>query len=301
VSAVGSWTPIGVTVSVPTQPLALGRDDERYPERLKELEYPPAMVWAVGDVALAARVPAVAIVGTRSMTPYGERVTRQLAGALARAGACIVSGMARGIDSVAHRAALECGGSTIAVLGTGADVAYPPTNRALHRQIAERGLILSEYPPGSRAYKSSFIERNRLIAALSSLTIVVEAGIGSGALHTADAAEALSRTAAMVPGPIDSPQSFMTNDRIREGRAPITSIDEALFLAGLPRAAPATPRLGSDAEHRVWKALDRAAPSLDVLCARVGLPTRECLEAVTTLELQGVVECALTGEVRRRM
>jgi DNA processing protein len=275
--------------------------DADYPPRLLDLERIPSPVWMVGDLRLGTHTPTVAIVGTRNMTSYGERVTRHLATGLGRAGACIVSGMARGVDSVAHRAALACGAPTIAVLASGVDIAYPASNRPLHREIAQNGLLLSQFVPGARAHKGAFLERNKLIAALASLTIVVEGGPRSGALKTLGYAIDLSREVGVVPGPIDSPQSEGTNLSLSEGTPPIISLDHALQIIGLSRGAPLSVRLESEAEERVWAALAEPAPSLDLLCSRVGLPARDCLAAVTALELQGAVECALTGDVRRRI
>src|SRR5918999_3132745 len=153
--------------------------DEGYPPALLDLRSPPRVLWTIGDLE-TLRSPVVAIVGTRKATPYGVRVTREIAGALARAGACVISGMARGIDGVAHAASLEVGGRTAAVLGTGVDIAYPAGHRPLHARIRERGLLLSEEPPGAHAGPGSFPKRNRLIAALGSIKIVVEAGGKSG-------------------------------------------------------------------------------------------------------------------------
>src|SRR6478609_5778318 len=130
-----------------------------YPERLLDLPEPPAQLWSIGDRSVL-REPIVAIVGTRRATSYGLRITRELSGALARAGACIVSGMALGIDGAAHRAALDAGGRTVAVLGSGVDVPSPPSHRTLHREIAERGLVLSETATGAPAHKGTFINRN---------------------------------------------------------------------------------------------------------------------------------------------
>src|SRR5262245_35524897 len=131
------------------------RDDDAFPNALRDLRHVPERLWGLGDWTLLSQ-PLVAIVGTRRATAYGERVTRELAGALARAGACVVSGMALGIDGVAHRAALDAGGHTIAVLGTGVDIAYPRAHRAMHAQIAERGLLLSELAPGAHSHRGSF-------------------------------------------------------------------------------------------------------------------------------------------------
>ncbi len=273
--------------------------DDMYPETLMDLPEPPAPLWGIGDWKLTAP-PIVAIVGTRRATGYGTRVTRELAGALARAGACVVSGMARGIDGVAHRAALDAGGRTIAVLGTGVDIAYPKAHRALHAEIASRGLLLSELPPGAHSHGGSFPQRNRIIAALASLTIVVEAPFLSGALITSRHALELGRTVAAVPGPIDSPQSAATNELIQAGAQIITCVADAAALLGLTAPVRSNPTLESEAQVRVWEELRRGAESLDALCTRSGLPVQECLAAVTALELRGAIECALTGEIRRR-
>ena len=277
--------------------------DARYPAALHDLPDPPAAIHLLGSLELLER-PVVAIVGTRRATPYGERVTRELAGALARAGACVLSGMARGIDGMAHRAALDAGGATAAVLGTGIDVPYPARHRALHAQIAQHGLLLSEFPSGTRAFRGCFPRRNRLIAALAPLTIVVEAGFGSGAMLTAKAALDLGRTVAAVPGPIDSPQSAESNRLLRDGAQVICDAADALALAGLDvphfrsQSAAALPADGD--ERCVWDALADGNASLDVLTTRTRLPANRCLAAVTTLEVSGLVECRLTGEIARR-
>jgi DNA processing protein len=278
----------------------IGPDDAAYPAPLRDLASPPAHLWLVGRPELLAATPTVAIVGTRTATEYGERVTRELARALARAGACIVSGMARGIDAAAHRGALEEGGATIAVLGTGVEVPYPVGHRTLQRTIGERGLLVSEYPPTAGAGPGSFPKRNRIIAALASVTIVVEAGIKSGALNTAEEALRLGRTLAAVPGPIDAPQSEGANDLLRHGAVIIADVLDALTLVGLtpPRRAPrAVPEGEAGA---VWAALGDGPLDADALCARSRLPASRCLAAVTELELQGLVECSLTGLIRRR-
>lgn len=273
--------------------------DAEYPAQLLDLNDAPPVLWSRGKWT-TLRAPIVAIVGTRRMTSYGMRVARELSTALARAGACVVSGMALGIDATAHTAALDAGGRTVAVLGTGADVAYPRSHASLHRRLCAEGLVLSEMEPGARSTKGSFPQRNRIIAALASLTIVVEAPVRSGALITARAALDLGRDVAMVPGPIDSPQSEGSNQFLRDGAHVITSIDDALHLAGLPPRVSKAPDLAGDAELRVWSALGNPAGSLDEVCARSGLPTSTCMATVTALELRGLVECALTGEVRRR-
>jgi DNA processing protein len=275
------------------------QSDERYPAQLHHLDDPPPVLWSLGDWG-ALRPPLVSVVGTRRATPYGRRVTHTIVGALARAGATIVSGMALGIDAIAHDAALEANTKTIAVLGTGADVPYPRGHVALHRTIATQGLILSESPPGSNAGPGCFPKRNRIIAALSNLTIVVEAPERSGALSTADRALNIGRDIAAVPGPIDSPQSVGTNRLLSKGAHVITSAEDALHLAGLAPTAAKQPAFASEAERRVWNALESVAASLDDLCARVSMPVAQCMATVTDLEIRGIVECEMTGAIRRR-
>ena len=277
----------------------IGRFDVAYPSRLTDLGDAPSQLWFIGDLSLVS-APLVTIVGTRRATSYGLRITRELSTALARAGACVVSGMALGIDAASHRAALDAGARTIAILGTGADVPYPRAHVALHREIIERGLVLSELPPGAHSHGGSFPNRNRILAAISTLTIIVEAPFDSGALITAKRALELGRDIAVVPGPIDSPQSAGSNHLLRDGAHPIVTVDDAVALAGLSPVPRSQPRVDDEVEMRVWAALSHGAATLDELCARSGLPVAQCLSAVTGLELRGAVECALTGEVRRR-
>lgn len=277
----------------------VSRTDADYPVSLDELHDPPAVLWSIGDWT-TLQAPIVAIVGTRRATSYGQRVTREIATALARAGACVVSGMALGIDACAHRAALDANGKTIAVLGTGADVAYPRAHVALHRELCQRGLVLSELEPNARSDAGSFPRRNRIIAGLARLTIVIEAPVRSGALITSREALDLGRDVAAVPGPIDSPQSQGSNELIRDGAHAITSVADALALVGLDPIVRSAPALRDEVEVRIWSALDAPAASLDELCARAALPVSACLAAVTSLELRGAIECSLTGEIRRR-
>ena len=277
------------------------RGDEDYPPPLLDLTDPPPHLFALGDPTAAA-APAVAIVGTRHATAYGERATREIATALARAGVSVVSGLARGIDAAAHRAALAAGGRTVAVLGSGVDVPYPAAHASLHAEIAAHGLVLSEHAPGERAGAGAFTRRNRIIAAQASVTIVVEAGFKSGALITATHALDLGRTVAAVPGPIDAPQSAGANELLRDGAAVIATPADALALLGVraprpSRDASAAP-LAPD-EQAVWDALATGALDLDSVAARSRLPATRCLAAVTALELSGAIECALTGEIRR--
>jgi DNA processing protein len=274
--------------------------DPLYPTVLTQLVDPPPYLFTLGDLSVLSR-PTAAVVGTRRATHYGERATAAIAGALAAAGACVVSGMARGIDAAAHRAALDRGGTTAAVLGTGVDIAYPVAHRSLHRHIAERGVVISEFPCGSRAGRASFPRRNRIIAALAKLTIVVEAGVKSGALITADHALDLGREIGAVPGPIDSPQHVGSNELLQNGAHAILSAADAVSLMGLadPSSSKVPPTLVGD-ENAIWLALEDGATPIDVLTTRAALTPRRSLAAVTTLELAGLVETLPTGELRRR-
>ncbi|HEY2064588.1 MAG TPA: DNA-processing protein DprA [Gemmatimonadaceae bacterium] len=276
----------------------LQRDDERYPERLLELPDPPSCLWARGDLSLLGR-PCVAIVGTRRATAYGERVARELARGLAAAGATVISGLARGIDSAAHRGALDAGGATVAVLGTGLDIAYPKGNARLQETIGEQGLLLSELEPPNAAHAGSFPKRNRIIAALAQVTIVAEAGVKSGALITASHALELGRTVAAVPGPIDVPQAQGSNELLRDGAVFIGGVPDALALLGLTAPLRVADLPENGAERRLWDAIAFGAADLDTLCTRAALPAHEGMAAATALELRGMIELALSGEIRR--
>ena len=275
--------------------------DARVPRALLDLQgNAPSQLWVRGRVGAIESPVMVAMVGTRRATPYGLRVAREMAGALARAGACVVSGMALGIDAASHRAALKAGGETIAVLGTGLDVTYPPAHRALQREIAAQGALVTELEPLRSGRRYTFPQRNRIIAALSAATIVVEAPARSGALITAEHALQLGRHVAAVPGPIDQPSSEGGNRLIRDGALLLASVEEALSLVGLTPVAR-TPRVDPEGdEGRIWSALEAGPLDMDSLAARSGIPAVRCMRAVTTLELAGAIECALTGEIRRR-
>jgi DNA processing protein len=278
--------------------------DEDYPKALLDLARPPEPLYALGDPSILRLAPdrVAAIVGTRDASPYGVRIASALAAALSAAGIGVVSGLARGIDSAAHRGTLDAGGKTIAVLGTGIDVPYPVGNRALHEAIATHGLVLSENPPAAAAAKGCFPRRNRIIAALARVTIVVEAPYKSGAINTATHSLDLARVVAAVPGPIDSPRSAGANLLIRDGAQLIGTIDDALGLFGITQnrrnQPPQAPILGS-VETAVWDALASGPAPVAVLGNRAGLTVRQVLEGVARLELCGMVAQRADGEVER--
>jgi DNA processing protein len=273
--------------------------DSDWPRTLGDVSPTVASLCALGDTGLLAGT-LVAVVGTRQPSEYGRRVTEQLVRALVEADVTIVSGLARGIDGIAHSTALDAGGRTIAVLGTGVDVPYPAGHRALHERIATQGLLLSEVRPGTRAFPGCFPRRNRIIAGLSSVTLVVEAGTRSGAQNTAAAAIACDRIVAAVPGPIDAPQSAGTNLLIRDGAQIVTCVGDLYALVGLgpPRAERVEQRLQGD-ERVLWSALASMTPRLDELPELVALPIQRVLAGVTALELAGHVTVGLDDRVRR--
>ena len=261
-----------------------------FPPLLRAIHGPPAGLFlrGSGDAALLS-VPSVALVGARGCSPYGAQVARSLARELAAAGLVIVSGLARGIDGEAHRGALEASGTTIAVLGCGVDRDYPAAHAGLAREIAERGLVVSEYAPGVEPAPWRFPARNRIIAGLAAATVVVEARERSGALITADLALEEGREVFAVPGEITSGLSAGTNALLRLGATPLTSakdVLEALGVDGASRGAE-RPEIGGDAAA-VLARLGEHPASVDELARSTGLATGELAAALTELELAGL-------------
>lgn len=209
--------------------------DVNYPAQLKETPQPPWVLYYRGRLELASR-PSVAMVGTRVPTAYGRKVGEMLAEQLSAAGLTVVSGLARGIDSVCHEAALAGAGRTIAVVATGLERVYPPENRELERRISREGLVLSEYPIGTPSHPGLFPQRNRIIAGLSLGTVVVEADSRSGSLITADAALEAGRDVFAVPGPLTSPKSRGALELIKQGAKLVTGASDIMeeYVSYLP-------------------------------------------------------------------
>jgi DNA processing protein len=273
--------------------------DADYPAALRDLHDPPPQLWARGRLVTAAP-PVVAIVGSRNASPYGIRAAKVLASACARAGVAVVSGLARGIDGAAHQATLDAGGRTVAVLGTGVDVYYPRSHRELQRRVAEDGLLLSEHLPLSSGHGGAFPRRNRLIAALASVVVVVEAGIESGALITAERAQELGRDVRVVPGPIDAPSCAGSNLLLTDYGLPVVSPQHLLELLAVDASPPAVPQL-DDSAAQCWDALQRGAADLAGIARRAGLSTRAVAAAVSALELEGLVVVDAAGRVHTTM
>jgi len=272
-----------------------------YPSALLDLRNAPDRLYAVGDARVLDR-QVIAIIGARRATATSLSFARRIARVLAGAGACIVSGLAMGIDAAAHEGALEAGsGRTCAVLGGGIDVGAPACNRPLRERIAGDGLLLSEWTAGVRTDRWMFPHRNRLIAALAQATVVVEASATSGALHTVSAAIDLDRTIGVVPGPVDTIAFRGSNALLHHpGACVIVDAEDALALLN-PRVEvnPPPPEFSAD-EASVWDVLVNGAADIDTISIRAHLPTTRCLAAITSLELAGAIECAVTGEIRRR-
>jgi DNA processing protein len=252
------------------------------PSRLNQIHDPPAALYVRGaaDTSLL-EYPAVAIVGARACSPYGEHAARLLGRDLAAAGVLVVSGLARGVDAEAHRGALAAGGHTVAVLGCGIDRDYPAVNAPLARAIAERSLIVSEYEPGVEPSPWRFPARNRIVAGLCGATVVVEARERSGALITADFALEEGRDVFAVPGEITSALSAGTNALLKLGAAPATCAGDILEVLGIEPFATA-----SRPSHPL---LDLLPSTIDELVRTSGLGAAEIAATLTELELEGAV------------
>lgn len=277
--------------------------DDAYPRLLREIPAPPPVLYLKGTLA-EGDDRAVGVVGTRRFTPYGREVTTTLAGDLAAGGVTIVSGLARGIDGVAHQAALQAGGRTVAVLGCGPDVVYPPEHRNLAERIVEQGALLSEYPPGRQPDAQNFPARNRIISGLSLGVIVIEAPERSGALITADFAADQGRDVFVVPGSVLAAASAGTNRLLRDGARPVRSAADVLVDLGLdaePDAAPVQQALPlSEAERRLLAVLTREPQHIDEVAALADLPIAEASAYLTMLELHGAVRNAGALHYARR-
>lgn len=262
----------------------VGRDEEDYPELLREIYNPPPVLYVRGRLAKGEGERSLAIVGSRAATPQGAALARAMARDLAEAGATVVSGLARGIDTAAHRGALDAGGRTVAVLGSGLDCLHPRSNADLAAAIAEGGAVVSEFPLGTPPLPEHFPRRNRVIAGWGKAVVVVEAASRSGALVTARAALEEGRDVLAVPGHPSCPAAEGTNQLLRDGAALVRNATDVGDEIGLmmPRR-----RAESDGGDAVLVALRRDAPvSLEELHERSGRPLAELLGRLTELELE---------------
>ncbi len=272
--------------------------EDEYPETLKQIDYPPAVLYVRGR--LDKSKIGVALVGTRRNSPYGAAVTQTFAGELAAAGCAIVSGLARGIDTEAHRATLRRGGTTYAVIASGVDRVSPVENSRLSEEIVEAGgAIISEYPCGTRAVSAYFPRRNRIICGLSAAVVVMESGMSGGAMITAEMAQSQGRRLFAVPGPVNSTTSAGTNMLIRSGRAAMAcSTAEILKVLGQrsndgKSTTQLTPRLGRH-ESAIYSALLQGDKHIDELQQQAELELSEILPVLVRLESRGLIR-ALPG------
>ena len=287
--------------------------DPAYPRLLCEIHDPPIGLYRRGRFDVGGN-RCVAIIGSRRTTLYGQATAKKLASELARIGFCVASGLARGIDTAAHEGALSVGGKTVAVLGTGIDIIYPPENLALYRQIEADGAVLSEFPFGRRADRQSFAMRNRIVAGMSEAVIVVESDVDGGAMITARFAGEQGRLLFAVPGRIDQPTSAGCHQLIRDGATLLTSVDDLLselnYLDGLrPSAIPQKPadaaagipaNLTPD-EARVFECFRGGAIlSPDALAAQTGLPAATLSSTLMMLELKRLIAKRADGTFEAR-
>jgi DNA processing protein len=272
------------------------RGDEEFPRHLSVVPTAPSCLFVRGAF-LPADALAVAVVGSRRATPYGVDVAERLARDLAARGVTIVSGLARGVDSAAHRGALAAGGRTIAVLGSGVDVIYPPENRRLATAIEEAGAVVSELPPGTPPLPHHFPARNRIIAGLALGVVVVEAAERSGSLTTAGWAAELSREVMAVPGRVTSAESRGANRLIRDGAALVTSWEDvvgelpapwrACVAAPMMATAPAETDVNDPERGRLLAVIGEECIGMDDVIERTGIPSGRVAALLLDLELAG--------------
>ncbi|MCA9241544.1 MAG: DNA-processing protein DprA [Planctomycetales bacterium] len=280
----------GITIVTPRRP--------GYPRTLEEIPDPPAVLYLKGD-ALPADQLAVAIVGTRHATRYGLQNAERLAAGLARAGVTVVSGMARGIDTAAHRGALEAGGRTIAVLAGGLLKPYPPENAGLALEIAAQGCVMSEAPLLRPPFSGAFPQRNRVISGLSLGTIVVQAADRSGALITAHHAAEQGREVFAVPGPVDCRLSRGCHSLIQQGAKLVTDVEDVLeelgpLVEGVPLAGGGELRHVAEldlneVEHAVLQSIEASPTLIDTVVQSSGVPVHRVLSTLSVLEMRGLV------------
>jgi DNA processing protein len=283
---------------------AVCRCDDGYPERLRELADPPAVIHVAGNAQALERTESVAIVGARRGSAYGLEVSRSLGRGLSAAGVSVVSGMAMGVDSAAHTGALEAASAApVAVLAGGADVAYPASRRRLHSELIRRGCVVSELPPRFTAFRWCFVARNRIIAGLAALTVVVEATERSGSLTTADFAQQLGRPVGAVPGPVTSRFSAGTNSLLAAGAAVVRGKRDVLdqLLGPSDRRAEPAPAVALEPRlRRLLDAVERGHGSLAELTSDPDA-TRQVLRDLTELELRGLVKREFGGRYVRAL
>ncbi len=298
IRAFDNWKAVEDTISRSAEEgiRIITENDDAYPSLLRMVDSRPFLIYVKGELVEEDRF-SVAVVGPRRPTEYGRRAADLIAGELAEAGLTVVSGLARGIDTVAHTAALIRGGRTIAVLGSGIDVPYPAENAGLMKRIQRSGAVISEFPPGTKPARGNFPVRNRIISGLSLGVVVVEATTDSGALITARYALEQNREVFSVPGMITSKNSAGTNTLIKNGAILVGSAKDVLRelapqLKGFIKETKRRDIPLSDEERMITEKLSREPVHVDVLTRQCQMPLNRLLSILTGLELKGVVRQA---------
>jgi len=265
--------------------------DDCYPDALRNFDFSPPVLFIAGKEK-KINFNAIAVVGTRKCTVYGKKVAYDFSFALAKSGFDIISGGARGIDTQAHKGAIDAGGRTFAILGTGLDIVYPPENKDIFDKIKESGALISEFPFGTPPFKENFPKRNGIIAALSRGILVVEAGTKSGALLTAQWGIETGKEIYVVPGPITSPTSKGTNELIKKGAKPVTTPADIIADYGFTTPKQEEERITSMTEDEtlIYHVLDYANPlHLDELCEKLEVPITDLLPKLLKMEMKGII------------
>ena len=286
---------------------AISTGDVRFPAALAAIHDPPHTLWVKGEID-ALLAPSVAIVGSRAASPYALEVARQLGADLARRHITVISGLARGVDSAAHRGALEGGGRTVAVLGCGVDVMYPPEHSALAKRIVERGALVSEFPRGTPPRRAHFPQRNRIISGLSLAVVIVEAAEGSGSLITADFALEQGRAVLAVPGNVLGGRNYGAHALLRDGAKLVECADD--ILEELPLgirdlglgigSAKESKNANTASQDPVLRSMDDGdAYDLDEIAERSGVDRMKLLPRLLELELAGAVRRVDGGRFMR--
>jgi DNA processing protein len=267
-------------------------DDRDYPQSLRMIAQSPFVLYIKGNLTEEDSW-GVAVVGTRRYTEYGRRITEEISGELARHGISLISGLARGIDGLAHQGALTAGGRTLAVLGSGLDQVYPPEHRGLAEEIARQGALISDYPLGTPPDGSNFPPRNRIISGLSKIIIVIEAGLKSGALITAGYGAEQGKEVFAVPGKISSPMSRGTNLLIKQGAHPLLEVQDILDILNLSlfseqkivkKTLPGDPR-----EAVLFQVVGDEPLHVDEICYQAKMPIEQVTSTLALMELKGMV------------
>ena len=271
--------------------------DPEYPPQLAVIDQPPQQLYCRGNISLLKSF-CVAVVGSRKLTKYGMWAAGAVSRKLAGAGVTVVSGMAKGADTCAHRGALEEKGNTIAVLGCGLDITYPASNRALKEEIACRGLLVTEYPYGYPATRYTFPARNRIISGLSQAVVIAEAGNNSGSLITAGFANDQGRSVYVMPANINNPGALGGNMLIRDGAMPLVILNDLLDDLGVRRndAGQEINDLGDDEKRILDLIMENGEITDDEICAKLGLAPQKVNGMLTVMEMKGII-CSALGKI----